>query len=162
MSAAPVEKLPEVDATFYPTDNAPSFMIEEKHPATLQGAFDDASPVIENPKRWKPPAPAKKGSSVHLMSPKAGGEKHSSDFFDADQGGAFITPEELKKVMFRMGDFVSEQELDAMVQTADKDGDGKIDYEEFLVSGLVTPICRSGGISYTADIVLQIFRCRVC
>ena len=90
-----------------------SFAPEENQDSSLDGAFEEPRKI------WKAPAPAEsKGSSVHLMAPKAGQEKHTSEFFDADKGGAFISPEELKKVMVGIGETISDEELDALVLAA--------------------------------------------
>ena len=46
-------------------------------------------------------------------------------------GNGFISRTELRHVMMNLGEAVSEEECDAMVDEADKDGDGSINYEEF-------------------------------
>lgn len=48
--------------------------------------------------------------------------------FDANKDG-FITREELKAVLTKMGEKLSEKEFDEMVRVADSNGDGRIDYE---------------------------------
>lgn len=50
--------------------------------------------------------------------------------FDAD-GNGVIDREELHKVMSSLNETLTEQELDAMIQEADINGDGKISFEEF-------------------------------
>merc|ERR1719199_599191 len=50
--------------------------------------------------------------------------------FDAD-GSGFITREELIETLTTMGDPVDEETITGMIQEADVDGDGKINYEEF-------------------------------
>ncbi|XP_065832651.1 calmodulin-2 [Oscarella lobularis] len=50
--------------------------------------------------------------------------------FDAD-GNGFITAEELRKVMAKMGDKLSKAEVEQMVKDADDSGDGKVDFFEF-------------------------------
>merc|ERR1711908_144563 len=50
--------------------------------------------------------------------------------FDAD-GSGFITREELIETLTTMGDPVDEETINGMIQEADVDGDGKINYEEF-------------------------------
>ena len=47
--------------------------------------------------------------------------------FDAD-GNGFITAEELRKVMAKMGDKLSKAEVEQMVKDADDSGDGKVDF----------------------------------
>merc|ERR1712205_289685 len=50
--------------------------------------------------------------------------------FDADNSG-YITREELVETLTTMGDPVDEETINGMIQEADVDGDGKINYEEF-------------------------------
>ena len=50
---------------------------------------------------------------------------------DVDGSGT-ITPEELKKVMKEQGEKYPEGVINVMVAMADTDGDGKINFEEFL------------------------------
>jgi len=50
-----------------------------------------------------------------------------------DQGGkGYITRENLKEAMAKMGNTLTELEIDDMINEADIDGDGTIDYEEFV------------------------------
>ncbi|KAG8050027.1 hypothetical protein GUJ93_ZPchr0009g1831 [Zizania palustris] len=51
--------------------------------------------------------------------------------FDKDQNG-FITPDELRSVMTNLGDKLSDEELAEMLHEADGDGDGQINYNEFV------------------------------
>jgi calmodulin len=51
--------------------------------------------------------------------------------FDKD-GDGFITLEELGFVMANLGEKLSPTELEEMVKEADTDGDGKINYKEFV------------------------------
>lgn len=52
--------------------------------------------------------------------------------FDSN-GNGFIDREELRKVMQSLNESLSEEELDAMIKEADKNGDGQISFEEFKV-----------------------------
>ena len=55
-------------------------------------------------------------------------------------GNGFINRVELRHVMMNLGERMSEEECDALVEEADIDGDGSINYE-----GLVhSPGCRLG------------------
>ena len=47
-------------------------------------------------------------------------------------GNGFISRTELRHVMMNLGEAISEEECDAMVDEADKDGDGVLNYEEFV------------------------------
>lgn len=50
--------------------------------------------------------------------------------FDID-GNGFVTRTELKHVMMNLGEKMTEEEVYSMVEEADIDGDGQINYEEF-------------------------------
>merc|ERR1711990_641820 len=51
--------------------------------------------------------------------------------FDADGSGS-ITKTELHKIMTTMGEPLTDAEVDEMMRGADKDGDGNINYSEFV------------------------------
>ncbi|SPP89695.1 calmodulin-related protein 97A-like [Drosophila guanche] len=51
--------------------------------------------------------------------------------FDRDLDG-FISPAELRFVMINLGEKVTDEEIDEMIREADFDGDGLINYEEFV------------------------------
>ncbi|XP_037505745.1 calmodulin-beta [Rhipicephalus sanguineus] len=51
--------------------------------------------------------------------------------FDRD-GNGFITAAELRHVMTTLGEKLTDEEVDAMIREADTDGDGQINYEEFV------------------------------
>ena len=48
--------------------------------------------------------------------------------FDRD-GDGFISAAELKHVMNNLGEKLTDEEVDQMIIDADRDGDGKIDFE---------------------------------
>ena len=52
--------------------------------------------------------------------------------FDRD-GNGFITRHELRVVMMNMGERISDEECEQLVDEADIDGDGQINYEEFYL-----------------------------
>jgi len=59
--------------------------------------------------------------------------------FDKD-GNGYISATELKAVMESLGEKLSDKEVDAMIKEADLDGDGGINYQEFVnVSGNFSP-----------------------
>merc|ERR1712172_143466 len=51
--------------------------------------------------------------------------------FDKD-GNGFISPAELRYVMTKMGQVITNEEVDQMIQEADLDGDGQVNYREFV------------------------------
>ena len=57
--------------------------------------------------------------------------KEAFDIFDVDGGGT-ITADELGEVMKSLGQKPTKAQLDAMVSEIDADGDGAIDFPEFL------------------------------
>jgi len=74
---------------------------------------------------------------LELMANKmAGGDEEAElqeTFKYFDQGGkGYITRENLKEAMAKMGNNLSEIEVDDMINEADIDGDGTIDYGEFV------------------------------
>ncbi|XP_062207196.1 calmodulin-2/4-like [Phragmites australis] len=57
--------------------------------------------------------------------------KEAFRVFDKDQNG-FISAAELRHVMSNLGEKLTDEEVDEMVREADVDGDGRINYEEFV------------------------------
>lgn len=57
--------------------------------------------------------------------------KKAFQVFDMNKDG-FISREELHSVLTKMGEQLTEEEVDEMMEEADKNGDGKIDYEEYV------------------------------
>ncbi|KAF8024496.1 hypothetical protein BT93_F1618 [Corymbia citriodora subsp. variegata] len=57
--------------------------------------------------------------------------KEAFKVIDKDQDG-YISPNELKRVMIKLGEKLTEEELEEMMREADLDGDGQINYEEFI------------------------------
>jgi len=51
--------------------------------------------------------------------------------FDKD-GTGFISAAELRHVMTNLGEKLTDEEVDEMIREADVDGDGQINYEEFV------------------------------
>ncbi len=49
-----------------------------------------------------------------------------------ENGDHFITASELKNVMKRLGQTLSDDEVDLMILEADADGDQKVNYKEFV------------------------------
>ncbi|KAF5185989.1 calmodulin-like [Thalictrum thalictroides] len=51
--------------------------------------------------------------------------------FDKDQNG-FISAIELRHVMLNLGESLTDEEVELMIREADLDGDGQVNYEEFV------------------------------
>jgi Ca2+-binding EF-hand superfamily protein len=51
--------------------------------------------------------------------------------FDRDGSGT-VNREELRHIMIALGDMVSVEELDVMLRDADVNGDGEIEYKNFV------------------------------
>ena len=62
--------------------------------------------------------------------------KEMFEVFDKDKNGS-IDAGELKAIMMALGMEVTDEDVRGMIQEADNDGDGQIDYEEFarMMSG---------------------------
>ena len=56
--------------------------------------------------------------------------KQAFDMFDTD-GNGFVTKNELKIVMEKLGEKLSSIEIDEMITEADTDNDGQVNWEEF-------------------------------
>jgi calmodulin len=57
--------------------------------------------------------------------------KEAFKVFDKD-GNGFISAAELRHVMTNLGEKLSDSEVEEMIREADVDGDGQINYEEFV------------------------------
>jgi len=73
--------------------------------------------------------------------------------FDID-GNGVIDEHELKTTMFNLGEDLSDQEVKQMIKLADRNGDGKIDYEGIglPMSGVVRPEQQTSSCSPAACI----------
>ncbi|XP_025801810.1 esterase CG5412-like [Panicum hallii] len=67
--------------------------------------------------------------------------KEAFRVFDKDQNG-FISAAELRHVMTNLGEKLTDEEVDEMIREADVDGDGQINYEEF-VKVMMAKICAA-------------------
>ncbi|XP_031477040.1 calmodulin-like [Nymphaea colorata] len=57
--------------------------------------------------------------------------KEAFKVFDKDQNG-YISAEELRNVMINLGEKLTDEEARQMISEADTDGDGLVNYEEFV------------------------------
>ena len=51
--------------------------------------------------------------------------------FDKDENG-YIEKDELKQMMAKLGEKLTDGEIDEMMKEADTDNDGRVNYNEFL------------------------------
>ncbi|KAH7716680.1 calmodulin [Aphelenchoides avenae] len=74
---------------------------------------------------------------VKMMSKKVKVDENEKELreafqvFDRDNDG-FISPFELRHVMINLGEKLSEEEVVEMIREADLDGDGKVNFTEFV------------------------------
>ena len=61
--------------------------------------------------------------------------------YDKNSDG-FIDKSELKNVRFTVGEKITDDDFEKMMQKADTDGDGKINYDEFVKMKTVTIACE--------------------
>merc|ERR1719449_297795 len=57
--------------------------------------------------------------------------REAFNVFDRDKGGT-VSASELKHVMNNLGEQVTEEEVEEMIQEADADGDGELSFDDFL------------------------------
>ena len=57
--------------------------------------------------------------------------KERFKLFDQD-GNGLISKDELRVVMQQLGEKLSEEDIEEMISDADTNGDGQIDYNEFV------------------------------
>ncbi|PSR92769.1 Calmodulin-like protein [Actinidia chinensis var. chinensis] len=57
--------------------------------------------------------------------------KEAFKVFDKDQNG-YISATELRQVMINLGEKLSDEEVDQMIKEADLDGDGQVNFDEFV------------------------------
>ncbi|KAF9618624.1 hypothetical protein IFM89_002319 [Coptis chinensis] len=57
--------------------------------------------------------------------------KEAFKVFDKDQNG-YISATELRHVMINLGEKLTDEEVAQMIREADLDGDGQVNYEEFV------------------------------
>ncbi|PWZ53457.1 putative histone H2A variant 3 [Zea mays] len=70
-----------------------------------------------------------------MMSEDGDGDEELKEAFevlDKDQNG-FISPVELRTVMTSLGEKMTDEEVEQMIREADTDGDGQVNYDEFVL-----------------------------
>ncbi|KAF5752340.1 calmodulin-like protein 11 isoform X2 [Tripterygium wilfordii] len=63
--------------------------------------------------------------------------KEAFKVFDKDQNG-YISATELRHVMINLGEKLTDEEVEQMIREADLDGDGQVNYEEFVKMMMMT------------------------
>lgn len=87
--------------------------------------------------------------------------KEAFKVFDKD-GNGFISAAELRHVMTNLGEKLTDEEVDEMIREADVDGDGQINYEEF-VKMMVRPVPVPGLLTnYVIGILINVFPPQRC
>merc|ERR1719487_1559583 len=96
----------------------------EELKAMIAEVDDDGSGKIEFPEFLKlMSARINDGDTVEEM-------REAFLVFDRDRSGS-VTAAELKHVMNNFGETVTDEEVEAMIQQADADGDGELSFEDF-------------------------------
>ena len=75
------------------------------------------------------------GKVMDELLRSAGGEANCEEFFDnleGTQDDGALDKEELLEELARAGISVSKRQVDVLIRAADKDGDGKIDKDEWM------------------------------
>jgi calmodulin len=88
----------------------------------------------------------------HLSEDEVAEFREIFNLVDRDGGGS-ITASELGELMDTLGIDASPEEIEAMIKEIDQDGDGDIDFEEF-----VAVMSRKVNATYTSDQVKSAFR----
>ena len=90
---------------------------------------------------------------MELLSPEEINEfREIFNLVDKDRGGS-ITKVELSELMDTLGIDATPEEIDLMISEIDQDGNGDIDFEEFVLV-----MSRKVNATYTADQVKQSFK----
>ncbi|OWF37060.1 Calmodulin [Mizuhopecten yessoensis] len=74
---------------------------------------------------------------VRMMKKKDANKGSPEEIFEAfkvfdRENRGFITADELRHIMTNLGDKLPDEDVDEMIELADLDGDGTIEYEEFV------------------------------
>ena len=119
-------------------------MISSKLIAIAQSAEPRCSLQYYTNKKWLTLLPGNGEIDFHEFSAMMSKYMKSSDddyieqvkeafkIMDMDQNG-FIEPQELKEVMTRFGQRLSDVDVEDMIREADMDGDGRVNFDEFEV-----------------------------
>lgn len=117
------------------TQPAPRRQSWVSEPASPSPADDDSSnskPTLEVTPEEADNTPDGAGTPPVLTEEEISEFKEAFQLFDED-GDGNITIDELRKVMYGLGQRPSEAELKAMIDEVDEDGGGEIDLGEFTI-----------------------------
>ncbi|XP_075507643.1 uncharacterized protein LOC142544485 [Primulina tabacum] len=92
----------------------------------------DGNGTIEFPEFVKHMTEKMNAAELIFQETDADQMREAFELFDEDQNG-FISADELRQVMIRFGEaFITDEDIDQLIKQADLDGDGQINYEEFV------------------------------
>ncbi|RCV19397.1 hypothetical protein SEVIR_3G397500v4 [Setaria viridis] len=133
---------------FFDKDGDGCITVEEL--ATVMGSLQGTRPSAEELREMIRDADADGNGTIDfaeflgLMARKtagAGGDGDGADpdeelreafkVFDKDQNG-YISATELRHVMINLGEKLTDEEVEQMIREADLDGDGQVNYDEFV------------------------------
>ncbi|OEL30791.1 Calmodulin-like protein 5 [Dichanthelium oligosanthes] len=131
---------------FFDKDGDGCITVEEL--ATVMGSLQGQRPSAEELREMIRDADADGNGTIDfaeflgLMARKtagAGGDGADPDeelreafkVFDKDQNG-YISATELRHVMINLGEKLTDEEVEQMIREADLDGDGQVNYDEFV------------------------------
>ncbi|KAJ1266259.1 hypothetical protein BS78_08G137400 [Paspalum vaginatum] len=142
LSAEQISEFREAFA-FFDKDGDGCITAEEL--ATVMGSLQGQRPSAEELREMIRDADADGDGAIDfaeflgLMARKAAAAGGGADeelreafkVFDKDQNG-FISAAELRHVMISLGEKLTDEEVQQMIREADLDGDGQVDYHEFV------------------------------
>ncbi|KAF8692191.1 hypothetical protein HU200_039794 [Digitaria exilis] len=67
--------------------------------------------------------------------------------FDKDQNG-YISAAELRHVMINLGEKLTDEEVEQMIREADLDGDGQVNYDEFVRMMMLSDGAHAGAATH--------------
>ncbi|RLN30585.1 hypothetical protein C2845_PM05G02400 [Panicum miliaceum] len=131
---------------FFDKDGDGCITVEEL--ATVMGSLQGQRPGAEELREMIRDADADGNGTIDfaeflgLMARKAGAGgdaggdpdeelREAFKVFDKDQNG-YISAGELRHVMINLGEKLTDEEVEQMIREADLDGDGQVDYDEFV------------------------------
>ncbi len=96
--------------------------------------------------RWHPAMPSECVGRAQKDTDSEEEIREAFKVFDKD-GNGFISANELRHVMTNLGEKLTDEEVDEMIREADLDGDGQINYEEFVKMVCVSWLIPSRRVS---------------